>query len=670
MAITPTVMIAATGMLNGEGIGVNPSMTSAMSNATSNPLTGGISDLQSALPDLTIADPVSAAELTSVLESMPSALTDVSTTASTATSHAESMVPDTKSFVSMYSSSASFGSASAEYGAALSQFGNKSFGDLGVGVSGFTDVNSGGLTSLVPGLGALSAKAKTDAFGSIGANLDPAALASGRAAMASSALSDGLGQVGSGLKNYGTLVDFSNPQTLGYQGMVKNLQTQGLADSLGINDRINGAGYDPTNLKAVPDSVLHDILSGVQGNDLQRIISQTGVKPVKPVTNAAQLVDPKNIMPAGAITALGLSGKGGVDGLKGVGNTLTNIGVPMDGASAANLLSGIQTKVGGYLSSLTELVPQSIKSSLAPFLGSGTSPFGTPSMNEMMGSLGGKHTNDFASAGSALNSIASSSGGKSLSSAMAAVMAAINSGSGLSTALSALSTATTAFNTSATSNSDLSGALGGVSKSMSNVNSHISLENSNLSLAGLNLGTPPSPPGGSSAILGFASKLHSFGVDKQQLGHNNIFNGAATDSLTGDAIKASLAEGKNIAAMQVAGKTPPNVVNMQQAQSDANASNIDSYISKYNTAKAAADSADSALQKVKAETIQAKSELQKNPDDAGLQAQFDSKKSEYQSILNSYISAMDAKKEAKNALLQAGESGGSKSYNQALAAIG
>jgi hypothetical protein len=43
-----------------------------------------------------------------------------------------------------------------------------------------------------------------------------------------------------------------------------------------------------------------------------------------------------------------------------------------------------------------------------------------------------------------------------------------------------------------------------------------------------------------------ASKLHSFGVDKQKLGFSDMFENMASNDLYGDAIKSSLLEGRNI----------------------------------------------------------------------------------------------------------------------------
>lgn len=616
MAITPTVLIAAQGMLGGGGVGVSSAMTSAISGSTSNPITSGIASLQSQASTLALTDPTSAAGITAALSSLPPAFTTVSSTAASATSQAASMVPDVKTFISLHSSTTAFGSASADYTAALQNFGTKSFGDLGIGVSSFVDANSGGLTSLVPGFGALASSAKSAAFGSLGSVLDPAALAKGQAAMASASLSNGLHDVAGGFKNFGKLQDFSNPQSMGYAGMLKSLQDQGLADSVGLNDAISAAGYDPKNPKGIPDSVLHSVFAGVSSGDLQKIIKQTGANPVGNVKSLNDLMDPSIMMPPGAVAALGLKMNCGPAGISAIGNTMTNIGVPMDAASASNLLGGIKTNIGSYMGGLTSLVPTSVSSALKPFLGSGSGPMGNPSMSDMLGSAAGKHTDDFKNAAGQLTSIATSSQGQGVASAMTAVMAAVSAGSGITAALAALSSATGGLASQALNNSSLSGALSSITGSMSNVTSHIALENSNLSQAGLNLSSLAANPPGAGQILGFASKLHSFGVDKLQLGHSDIFNGVATNDLTGDSLKAALLEGKNVAAMSSTGKAAPSVSNTQAALADANTSGLDNtistvdgYFQKY--VQAAADSA-----KARATFLEINTTYQANPTDA------------------------------------------------------
>jgi hypothetical protein len=472
-------------------------------------------------------------------------------------------------------------------------------------------------------------------------------LAKGQAQLASASLSDGLNGVSTGLKNYGTLFDFSNPQSLDRVALYRSLRRQGLTDSTGIEDSISAIGETS---QTVTDGQLAVVFRGVTGDRLQKIISQTGAKPIGTPQTLNDLLEPSIMMPPGAVAAMGVKPGSGVAGLQSLGNTMTNIGVPMDNVSASKLLGGVQTNVGGYLSGLTSLVPTSVASALSPFLGSGSGPFGNPSMSDMMGSVSGKHTADFSSAANQISGIATSGVGQGLSSAMTALMAAVTSGSGITSALAAFTTATSTFNAQALGNSGLSSALSSIDTSMTNVSSHLSLENSNLAQAGIsNLsGLSALNPSGSGQVLSFASKLHSFGVDKLQLGHNDIFNGVATDDLHGDALKAALLEGKNVAAMASAGKSAPSVSDTSAALSSSNADNIDSFISAFKTAKSAYDSADANRLDLKQQLAMALQNHNNNPNMPELEEELKTATAKYQTALTESNSAFSAYQDAKN----------------------
>ena len=658
MAITPTVLIAAQGMMSGEGIGVNPDMTAKISAVTANPLASVTSSLDAVKGTVPGLD--------SVLSSLPAAVTGAASSAAGAASQAAKMAPDIKTFITAQSSAAAFGSASAEFSAALAEFGNKSFGDLGVGVKNLVDANSGGLTAALPGLSTLASKAKTDAFGGLGGVLDPTALAKGAASLAGDSIKDGLGQVAGGLKNFGTLFDFKNPQSLGAAGLIKSLQQAGLADSLSINDAISARGFDPKNLASVPDSVIQDVLSTVTGSDLQKIISQTGVKPIRELNSAADLLDVKNLLPAGALAGLGLTSGGG---LASLGNTFTNLGVPMDAASAASLMNAAQTKVGPYLSNLTELIPTSVKSALGPMLGTGSGLFGNPTMNDMMGSLAGTHTDALAGVGKALDSIATSTIGQSLNSAMTALQAAISAGSGIDAALTALQSATTAFNSQALGNADLKSTLSGAAGKIGDVASHISMENSNLALGGLNLNAIPAAAGGMTQIIGFAGKLHSFGVDKQMLGHNAIFDGAASEGLTGDAIKASLAEGKNIAKAQALGMPTPTVANEKAAMATAANDQFDTFVDAFKSAKSAEVTAWKQLQENKKNGEALKTQLAADPGNEGLKQQLADARAAQLAAISEWNKLSGKATAARNSMMDASYAGGTKAMDKATEAM-
>lgn len=615
MAITPTVMIAASGMLTGAGIGTNSAMSSAINQTLNNPLIAAYVGVT------TNANVNTVSGLSSTLSSLSNAFSSTRSVSTQVPAQAALMAPNVATFITLHSAATSFSSGSADYGAALAQFSTKSFGDLGIGVSGFVDTNSGGLTSLLPGFSAVINQATTTTFENHGNTLSASTLAQGQASVASSVLGDSLKSVGIGLSNFGTLFDFSNPQTIGYQGLLISLQKQGLADSVGINSAVSVAGFNPANPLVIPDSVLRGIYGGITDSNLQKIISQTGAAPVGTVNTLNDLLDPSVVMPSGAISALGLKSGAGVAGLKVLANSMTNIGVPMDNITASKLLGSIQTKIGPHLANLTSPVPQSITSTLSPLLGKGNSPFGTPQLMDMMGSLAGIHTPQFTNINSQFNIIGNSTVGQSLTVALQNMNVALTTNSGTAGAYSSLQTAVSNFNTQANTTNSLTNALSSVVNSTSVISAQLSNEINNFALAGINLSSPPASPSGSGQILSFADKLHMFGVDKQQLGHNDVLNGAATNDLTGDAIKAALLEGKNISAMSSVGKPATTVSNTTVALAASNTTQIDSLIQAFETAKSIELAAKNTLAKANSSTFAAATIAYNTAHDSAIAAQ-------------------------------------------------
>ena len=188
-------------------------------------------------------------------------------------------------------------------------------------------------------------------------------------------------------------------------------------------------------------------------------------------------------------------------------------------------------------------------------------------MSDMIGTAAGEtHTDAFNSIAQTLNNLMNSSIGQNLSTAISNMTSAIGTG-GQSSAFSALTTAVNTFNNQAASNADLSAALTSAQSAFESSHAQLSKEISNLNLVGLqlfdssgNAATQPTSPGITS-ILNLSNKLHDYGVDKLQLGHDKLFSGVATDNLTGDAIQASLLEGRNLAKSYAVGKSTPSVSN-------------------------------------------------------------------------------------------------------------
>ena len=669
MPITPTTLIATTGLVNGQGIQVSPEMISTLDAASTNALVTNLNTLAtttaSSLPGLT-----------AVLNTLPAFLANIPTLAGNITTQANAILPPSsgsdpsssiKSFLNLHSQAAGGAGIMAEISAALSEFSPKAFTDLGINSTGFHDVVTQSVTSATPALNALASQASNLPLGSLGsipglpnpssllsgagslaaglggllaqasssistgigatstsglssllgnavstgtsalgdlgnrlkaaspsisagdgatmgginpfgtkgtselpspsdasAQATPTSQDTGAAQLKSDTLNVGLSNAGAGLQSFGTLFDFTD-LPLNAMNMLKSLQSNGLAGSTGINDLIKTAGFDPKG--TVPDGTLQQVFGSITGSDLQKIIDQTGAQITGPVNSLSDLLNPANIMPPEALAALGIGdGAGGLDTLT---NTFMNLGIQADNFQAGAYLASMKTVPTPNLDQLTQPIPDFIATDLKPMLGSGGGLFGNPTMMDMIGTLGGAvHTDSFKAINSTLENIMNSTEGTALNAAAQTLISSPTTPN-----LTAFQTAVNNFNASA----NLSTSLSTANTAFAASKAQLQKEQQNLSLIGVSLFSsngapaPQSNSGGVVSIFNLGSKLHDFGVDKQQLGHNELFNAIATDDLTGDAIKASLLEGRNLAKSYAIGKSTPTVAN-EQAQIAASSS--------------------------------------------------------------------------------------------------
>ena len=587
MALTPTALIATTGIMNGGGFGINTTMTNLFSQVNANPLVSGVATLR----DPTILANVPG--LGDTLSSLPAFIANASSTASAAVTQATNMLPSAgtmmgnKNFLQAFSGASSFGSVSAEYSAALNSLGNKSFADLGINVNNFTGVLSGGVSGLVPaaagGLQTLASQASGGLSKTL-ASVDPAGAGA-------NVLSDTLKTVGTGLKSFGSAFDFKQLSNFGTpQGLIESLQKQGLADKYGINEQISAAGYDPNNLKNIPASVLQPILAGVSGGDLTKITGALGVNPLVPLTNLSGMLNLSNFLPPQAMSVMGLA-KAGPAAITGLGNTLTNLGVQASNFKMSDMIAGIETKSLAALDAVKELIPQSVKTTLQPLLGSGSGLFGNPTISDMVGTVSGAaHTTAFASISQAGTAVMSTSAGQTLNTAMTAMQTAAATGdTGLiATAKANLDTAVAALKSQISGNPELNKLATAANTGIADSVAHLAKEATNLSLAGVSLatgGTPANLGSGITPFLSFGTKIHNFGVDKSQLGYDKLFSGVATNDLTGDALQATLTEGRNLARTTSVGKPSSAVVDTVAETKSAAQSNIPALRTAYDESK-------------------------------------------------------------------------------------
>jgi hypothetical protein len=153
--------------------------------------------------------------------------------------------------------------------------------------------------------------------------------------------------------------------------------------------------------------------------------------------------------------------------------------------------------------------------------------------------------------------------------------------------LASLTSATNAFQAAVSGNVDLSKLVGNIGASVTASVTALAKEVDNLAKAGLelvdNVGAAIEQAfnKGYQTILAFGSKLHKMGQDIQNLGYNDFLPKMATDNVAGDAIQASLVEGRNVARSSAAGQSTPIVADEKKEISAAQTSNLESLKSAY-----------------------------------------------------------------------------------------
>ena len=581
MAITPTTLLATSGLISGGGFTINPTMVSSQAIITANPLVTNSVSLAAYAISLPLAG------ITTALSSLPICITQTASTSTSVTTQAQAILPGAgtamgnRNFLQAFGGAASFGSGAAEYAAALAQFSSKSFSDLGVGVTNFIGVVTNGVSAMVPaaanGLTALAAQAKSSSALSSLTSVLPA----NTTVAGSTILTNGVSSLGLSLKNFGGAFDLTNPSSLGDPvAFVKTLQNQNLAGKFGINDAIATAGFDPTKLETVPTGVLTSALTSVQGNDLNAVINTLGMKPINDLTSLNDVLSAENFIPIGAMAVAGIPA--GPSGLTSLGNKLTNLGVQVDASKLSGLFNNIEVPSLPNLSAVTSVVPASVTAAIGPNLGNGSGAFGNPTMSDMIGTLAGEvHVDSFIAVKNALNSLMSSSVGQTLNTAMATMVTACAVNVSIaSAALPAFSAAVSTFNTQLAAATDLTAAVNAANAGITASLAQISKENTNLGLAGVTLpsGNTPTNLGTSiTPFLSFGSKLHDFGVDVNNIGTSKLLASITTSDLTGEAIQAALAEGRNLARTALLGKTTPTIADQAKTTAAALQANLSTY---------------------------------------------------------------------------------------------
>jgi hypothetical protein len=592
MALTPSTVTTTAGLIQGTGLTVSTEMLATFVTSNTVPI---ITSLNSVKTAPNVANCIAA--LTTTLNALPDFINNSSPYTHTITVQAQGMLPaqtkmGIKDFVSLLNTAAGFCISSANYTAALTELTGKTFSDFGIGVKNLTGVSTGGVTSIVPsapeGYPALILRAKQQGFDSLGPVLpgqDP--YKSGI-----TLLTNILKSTAQGLRNFGSLYDFSDLLKLGQpQNLISSLQKQGLTSKNGINDQITAAGYSTLNLSIVPTNILTSILGTVTGSELQKVITQTNATLVKTPDTLADLLYLDYFMPATTIKALGFR-ESDLNAINQLGNKLLNLGSQTTNTGFAQLLESVEITNTSYVDQTKQLIPTGAVDNIKLNLGTGSGPFKNPLLVDCVGTVAGyPHTDTYTSIISATKSASSNPYGADvimrLDDVTAAITAATDPGTdpAVASALLALDTAISNFNNYWPTNSSLAKLFNDANAGLAKSRTQLSTEVSNLIDAGtalytgvVNLGTD------SNDLMSFGTSLHDYGVDPDGLGYNKILAPMATPDIYGDSIKLSLAEGRNLARISKLGKNTPAIANKQKTTADAVAAQIDTLTKTYQAA--------------------------------------------------------------------------------------
>jgi len=504
--------IALAGLLNGQGLTTSQSMLSVLSEFNTKSFIVLINNIYAGGGNSTAGN---VAGLTSSISSLPKWVTGRDSNvaiASTVTTRANTILVNSvsgyKNFSTFLSQASGFCSAVLPWYASLQKYEGQSFANIGLGSRTYTDMTSGGATRYFAAL-------KNNPEG----------------------LNQAIKDLAAAIRLLGTAFDFSVLNlAFSPSNFLENLRRQGLGPQ--VAPYLRTVYTDQT---ARNDQQLIEMFQDVTDYDLTKILNVVGLqtRPGVRIESLADLFDSKKMLPQN-LQALAPSG------------VMTDLNSSF-GQLGGNYTSG--EDVATYLDSLvtTENLPQleaqsqplpaDVVSTIEPTIGRGlgTGPLGNPRIVDFIGTVAGSNvTPNFRTINNAHAYISGAGLILAVQSALTAIYNNDKSGSPVGS-LDPLNNAISNFNNSLNSSPLLSDA----NTAITNTLSQLSRETALCSLAGINLSSP-STISSSVPLMSMSRSLPTYGVDNSQLGYEEIFSNIADqNSKYGDAVRASLQEGKN-----------------------------------------------------------------------------------------------------------------------------
>lgn len=523
-ALSGLLLIAGVGLLNNKGLGVSNDLKAEVEKFNTTNISGSVQSILASASEEVIAELDRAPSFmtgfcppgitiggSALVKNVPQAVLDQGKSlfappaAPSSLSQYGIVDSAVSTFTSVYSAASGYAAQTFGFQGSLAQAQGMKFDDLGFQFSNYTDVISGGVTSQFNADGVPAMAEQLTKFGT--------------------------------MFNTSDLARISDPLVL-----VKNLIDQGLGSVGGLEDMINEQliNLDDEYPDDTTKALVKNILAEITGSDLDEIILVTEFNPAYPenIRTLADVLDINNLFDEEARSALGNN-----PSLDTFANKMSNLGGNFSNtASIGSFFSSLDLKSFPTLAGLGALLPEGLTAGLSSIMGKGTGIFGNPTVNDMTSSASGLDYTGWI---------------KSINETQRQLLEFDEDVYALKNYLDTESVIDPGILGVLIDNilgkPGLQTTISDAEALMRKCADKLDTEKLNLTAAGINPGTTASNNGG---LMNFSAGLHGFGVDPMNLGLGSQITNLSQPGLEGEAMAASIVEGKNLGRLAVFGIDP------------------------------------------------------------------------------------------------------------------
>lgn len=504
--LTPLLLIAGVGLLKNSGIGVSKNLTSSANTFNSGGVSGAV---QAAYANCDDEGKAILAQLPVCLTGLPPDGVEQAAGASSNVvgdiiSSAGAIVSKgVQGITSLIGQASSYAATAFGFQGAIAQAQGMKFDDLGFTFGNFNDLTSCGVTSQ---------------FGAETAT-----------------------SMGTELARLGTLFDVSDLYNMASPGSIcTNLINQGLGEVGSLQNKLEDAGLDVTDLSYENQDVIIDVMSTITNYNLEEIFSVTEFNPFNPdaIQTLADVLDINNV--------LGPDVTSEINSFDALSNKLGNIGGNFaNAAEIGEFYSSLEIKSFPTLASMGTLLPDNLVGDMSSIIGSGSGPFRNPTATDILGSAAGiGYTDNIQHCVEVQQDlIANNSNVRNLVDYLEANMTELDN--------NVLAMLVTNIN----EDSGIQEVLDQGNDSMINAASQLATEKKNQLIAGCKLGDDMLP-GSVGGIMSMTTQLPGLSLDPMNLGVGSMLSNMADNDAYGEALQASIVESRNLSRFSVFGIEP------------------------------------------------------------------------------------------------------------------